>query len=278
MTPLATVFTEIGGNDESEIGEVVSDEIFNTTTGEYSNIPLVSDWLTGAKSGLGMGAGVISPNNVPYGIDPNLVDVSTLNVNYTYDNNYQGATADNALWYKTGAFLASANGANNSIYARDGADWEQQALPIGNGYMGGMIFGLPDKDQIQINEETFWAAGYRGTQTEVNSNTVNSKMSEGINGYMSVGNIFVDFNMPKGATVNNYYRDLNLDESVAHVRYEYDNKNFNREYFASYPKEVLVFRYTGDDLNFDVKPVSMHPGNVTVNNGEIKIVGKLKRQ
>ena len=101
-------------------------------------------------------------------------------------------------------------------------------------------------------------------------------MSEGINGYMSVGNIFVDFNMPKGATVNNYYRDLNLDESVAHVRYEYDNKNFNREYFASYPKEVLVFRYTGDDLNFDVKPVSMHPGNVTVNNGEIKIVGKLK--
>lgn len=276
MTPLTTVFTEISKNDESEIGEVVSDEIFNTTTGEYSNIPLVSDWLTGAKSGLGMGAGVISPSSVPYGIDPNLVDVSTLNVNYTYDNNYQGATADNALWYKTGAFLASANGANNSIYARDGADWEQQALPIGNGYMGGMIFGLPDKDQIQINEETFWAAGYRGTQTEVNSNTVNSKMSEGINGYMSVGNIFVDFNMPKGATVNNYYRDLNLDESVAHVRYEYDNKNFNREYFASYPKEVLVFRYTGDDLNFDVKPVSMHPGNVTVNNGEIKIVGKLK--
>lgn len=276
MTPLATALTKISENEDYKIGEVVSDEIFSTTTGEYSNIPLVSDWLTGAKSGLGMGAGVISPSSVPYGIDPNLVDVSTLNVNYTYDNNYQGATADNALWYKTGAFLASANGANNSIYARDGADWEQQALPIGNGYMGGMIFGLPDKDQIQINEETFWAAGYRGTQTEVNSNTVNSKMSEGINGYMSVGNIFVDFNMPKGATVNNYYRDLNLDESVAHVRYEYDNKNFNREYFASYPKEVLVFRYTGDDLNFDVKPVSMHPGNVTVNNGEIKIVGKLK--
>lgn len=276
MTPLATALTKISENEDYKIGEVVSDEIFSTTTGEYSNIPLVSDWLTGAKSGVGMGAGVISPSSVPYGIDPNLVDVSTLNVNYTYDNNYQGATADNALWYKTGAFLASANGANNSIYARDGADWEQQALPIGNGYMGGMIFGLPDKDQIQINEETFWAAGYRGTQTEVNSNTVNSKMSEGINGYMSVGNIFVDFNMPKGATVNNYYRDLNLDESVAHVRYEYDNKNFNREYFASYPKEVLVFRYTGDDLNFDVKPVSMHPGNVTVNNGEIKIVGKLK--
>ena len=39
-------------------------------------------------------------------------------------------------------------------------DWEQQqALPIGNGYMGGMIFGLLTREQIQINEETFWAAG-----------------------------------------------------------------------------------------------------------------------
>lgn len=41
------------------------------------------------------------------------------------------------------------------------------------------------------------AAGYRGTQTEVSSDTVNKNMSEGINGYMSVGNIFVDFDMPQ---------------------------------------------------------------------------------
>ena len=277
MKPLAEAVTEVteGGVN---LGAVISDSIFKAESGEYSNIPLVSDWITGSKSGLGMGAGIIAPDtaSAPYSVDPALTNVSALNVSYTYDENYKGADTDNALWYKTGAFLASANGANNSIYARDGADWEQQALPIGNGYMGGMLFGLPDKDQIQINEETFWAAGYRGTQTAVNSNTVNSKMSEGINGYMSVGNIFVDFNMPKGAAVKNYYRDLNLDESVAHVRYEYDGKQFNREYFASYPKEVLAFRYTGDDLNFDVKPVSMHPGKVTVNDGEIKIVGKLK--
>ncbi len=271
MKPVAQAATE---TDSTE--NVVSDEVVIIRNGEYTNVPLVADWITGAKSGLGMGAGIISPDGVPYGIDPELVDVATLNVSYTYDDNYPTPTTDNALWYKTGAYLASSNGANNSIYARDGADWEQKALPIGNGYMGGMLFGLPDKDQIQINEETFWAAGYRGTQTEVNSNTVNKNMSEGINGYMSVGNIFVDFNMPKGAKVNNYYRDLNLDESVAHVQYEYDGVKYNREYFASYPKEVLVFRYSADELNFDVKPVSMHPGKVTVNDGEITIIGKLK--
>ncbi len=274
MTPIADAWT---GNSVS--GGVVSDEVTIMNSGEYSNIPLVADWITGEKSGLGMGAGIISPQNVPYGIDPELVDVSTLNVSYTYDSDYPMPATDNALWYKTGAYLASSNGANNSIYARDGADWEQKALPIGNGYMGGMLFGLPDKDQIQINEETFWAAGYRGTQTEVSSSTVNKNMSEGINGYMSVGNIFVDFDMPQGAKVNNYYRDLNLDEAVAHVQYEYDGVTYNREYFATYPKEVLVFRYTADTanaLNFDVKPVSMHPGNVTVNDGEITIIGKLK--
>lgn len=263
----------------NDANEIVSDELYQTGKGSYKNVPLVSDWITGTKSGLGMGAGIIAPEGAPYGVDPNLVDTSKLNVTYTYDENYPAPSSDNALWYKTGAFLASANGANNSIYARDAADWEQQALPIGNGYMGGMLFGLPDKDQIQFNEETFWAAGYRGTQTKVNSDTVNKNMSEGINGYMSVGNLFVDFDMPDGAAVNNYYRDLNLDESVAHVQYEYGGTKFNREYFASYPKEVLALRYTSEQagaLNFTVNPVSMHPGSVTVADGEITITGKLK--
>ena len=278
MKPLADAansFTQ----KEYTVGAVASDKVFETVNGEYKNVPLVADWITGAKSGLGMGAGIIAPSGVPYGVDPELVDVSSLNVSYTYDDNYPEPTADNVLWYKTGAYLASANGANNSIYARDGADWEQKALPIGNGYMGAMLFGLPDKDQIQINEETFWAAGYRGVQSSVASNYVNKNMGEGINGFMSVGNIFVVFDMPKGASVNNYYRDLNLDESVAHVQYEYNGVKYNREYFASYPKEVLVFRYTADTenaLSFDVKPVSMHPGKVTVNDGEITIIGKLK--
>jgi len=256
--------------------EIITDEIYKTDKTLYKNVPLVSDWITGEKSGLGMGKGIMAPTGAPYGVDPNTVDVADLNVQYTYDNNYVGATADNILWYKTGAYLQGNSSGNNSIYARDGVDWEQKALPIGNGYMGGMLFGLPDKDQIQINEETFWAAGYRGVQNEVKADNVNKNMSEGINGFMSVGNIFVDFNMPQNAEVKNYYRDLNLDESVAHVRYEYDGKQFSREYFASYPEEVLVFRYTGDELNFDVKPISMHPGTVTVKDGEIKIVGKLK--
>ena len=258
--------------------EVVS-EIYKGTETLYKNIPLVADWITGEKSGLGMGAGVLSPKGAPYGVDPELTDVSGLNVSYTYDKDYPAPSSDNALWYKTGAYLQKSGSSSNSIYDMHAADWEQKALPIGNGYMGGMIFGMPDKDQIQINEETFWAAGYRGVQSSVAANNVNKRMSEGINGYMSAGNIFVDFDMPKGAKVNNYYRDLDLDESVAHVSYEYDGVRFSREYFATYPKEVLVFRYTADKANalsFAVRPVSMHPGEATVKDGEITVIGKLK--
>lgn len=259
--------------------EIVSQEIYKTTKTMYKNIPLVSDWITGAKSGLGMGAGVLKPTGAPYGVDPDTVDVADLNVSYTYDGNYPAQTVNNALWYKTGAYLAQSGNSSNNIYDMHAADWEQKALPIGNGYMAGMLFGLPDKDQIQFNEETFWAAGYRGVQSSVKPNNVNKNMSEGINGYMSVGNIFVDFNMPKGAKVNNYYRDLDLDDSVAHVNYEYNGVKYSREYFASYPKEVLVFRYTADQsgaLSFDVNPVLMHPGDATVKDGEITIIGKLK--
>ena len=258
--------------------EVVSDAIYKTAKTAYKNIPLVSDWITGKVSGLGMGAGVLSPKGVPYGVDPETVDIADLNVSYTYDN-YPAQTKNNVLWYKTGAYLAKSGNDNNSIYDMHAADWEQKALPIGNGYMAGMLFGLPDKDQIQFNEETFWAAGYRGVENSVAANYVNKSMSEGINGYMSVGNIFVDFDMPNGATVNNYYRDLDLDDSVAHVNYEYNGVTYSREYFASYPKEVLVLRYTADKanaLNFTVDPVMMHPGEAVVKDGEITVVGKLK--
>ncbi len=259
--------------------EIVSDAIYKTTLTAYKNIPLVSDWITGKISGLGMDAGILSPKGVPYGVDPKTVDIADLNVSYTYDNNYPAQTKNNVLWYKTGAYLAKSGNDSNSIYDMHAADWEQKALPIGNGYMAGMLFGLPDKDQIQFNEETFWAAGYRGVQSKVNTNNVNKNMSEGINGYMSVGNIFVDFNMPKGATINNYYRDLDLDDGTAHVNYEYNGIKYSREYFASYPKEVLVIRYTADRANalsFDVDPVLMHPGDATVKDGEITIVGNLK--
>ena len=104
-------------------------------------------------------------------------------------------------------------------------------------------------------------------------------MGEGINGFMNSGNVFVDFNLPQNPEILNYYRDLDLNTAVSSVRYQYKKVNYKREYFASYPAQVIVLRYTADEakaLNFSVKPVSAHPGNIQVNNGIITITGKLK--
>jgi alpha-L-fucosidase 2 len=240
--------------------------------GSYKEIPIYSNWITHPK--YGNGPGVMNPDKVPAGVDPAVVNTKNLNVNYLYDDSYQIGKQDNVLWYKTGAYDPS-----STIYDRDGKDWEEQALPIGNGYLGSMLFGMPGKDHIQFNEETFWAAGYRGVQEKVPSDNVNKKMGEGINGFMNSGNVFVDFNLPQNPEILNYYRDLDLKTAISSVRYQYKKVNYKREYFASYPAEVIVLRYTADKakaLNLSVKPVSAHPGNIQVNNGVVTIIGKLK--
>lgn len=240
--------------------------------GSYKEIPIYSNWITHPK--YGNGPSVMTPEKVPTGVDPAVVNTKNLNVNYLYDATYPIGKQDNVLWYKTGAYDPIA-----TIYDRDGKDWEEQALPIGNGYLGAMLFGMPGKDHIQFNEETFWAAGYRGVQEKVPSDNVNKKMGEGINGFMNSGNIFVDFNLPQNPEILNYYRDLDLNTAISSVRYQYKKVNYKREYFASYPAEVIVLRYTADEakaLNFSVKPVSAHPGNIQVNNGVVTIAGKLK--
>lgn len=255
----------IGENDT-----VLSGVTEDITEGIYKGLPIVGDWHMNEDVGIGASAN----SGPPAGIDPEVVNTSEHSATYKYDDNYREITKDNILWYKTGAYYSGAN-----IYQQHSRDWEQQALPIGNGYMGGMIFGMPGRDQIQFNEETFWAGGYRGFQKETSSSTSNPDMGEGINSYMNAGNIFVDFGMPKNAEVRNYYRDLDLDEAVAHVEYTYNNVKYNREYFASYKAESLVFRYTADTqaaLTFDVNPVMAHPGTIRTENGVITITGKLK--
>lgn len=253
-------------------GKPLSSETASFSKGNYKGLPVIGDWITNPL--IGSGPGVMTPSKVPAGIDPDIVNTKNLAVQYVYDENYPSILSDNLLWYKTGAYDPKA-----TIYDRDGADWEQQALPIGNGYLAAMLFGMPGKDHIQFNEETFWAAGYRGVQKFVGPLYINPGMSEGINGYMNAGNLFVDFNLPDNPTVKNYYRDLNLNEGTAQVQYQYNGITYKREYFASYPSQVMVFRYTSDKkgaLNFSVHPVSAHPGKIVVNNGEMTITGNLK--
>jgi alpha-L-fucosidase 2 len=105
-------------------------------------------------------------------------------------------------------------------------DWEEWSYPIGNGYMGANLFGRVDTERIQITEKTLHNQGlYNG------------------GGLTSFAEVYLDF---KHGDVQNYRRSLNLNEAIAYVSYEKGGVKYTREYFMSYPDNILVIKLSAD--------------------------------
>ena len=116
-------------------------------------------------------------------------------------------------------------------------DWERWSYPIGNGYTGACVFGRTDTERVQITDKTLHNRGMYGK-----------------GGLTSFAELFLDFNQD---AIENYRRSLSLNEAIAHVSYEKDGVAYQREYFASYPDNVIVIRLTADQkgaLSFTVRP------------------------
>ena len=115
-------------------------------------------------------------------------------------------------------------------------DWEQWSYPIGNGYVGASIFGCTASERIQITDKTLHNKGIYGG-----------------GGLTNFAEVYLDFNH-KGA--QDYRRSLNLNEAIALVSYKQDGVTYKREYFASYPDNVVAVRLTADQkgaLSFAVR-------------------------
>lgn len=157
-------------------------------------------------------------------------------------------SAQNILWYKQSA-----------------KDWNE-ALPVGNGRLGGMVFGRVDVERIQLNEESIWTGSpgqitdkpdaykylpevrkllFEGKYAEAQEITERDIMAEGTwNMYQMLGNLYLRFDS-KGK-IENYKRELNLHEAIVSVNYEKDNVKYTREYFSSPVDQVLVIRLISD--------------------------------
>jgi alpha-L-fucosidase 2 len=141
------------------------------------------------------------------------------------------------------AVMAAALGVGASLSAADLTLWYQQpandkkpmneALPVGNGRIGGLIFGSPERERICVNEDSLWTGGENPSG---NYDTMGA--------YQVLGNVFV--NLPGGTNVSNYQRDLDLGDALSHVRYSVNGVNFQREFFCSHPAEVLAAHFTAD--------------------------------
>lgn len=134
---------------------------------------------------------------------------------------------------------------DNSV--TDRAGWDQQSLPIGNGYMGASVFARLDTDRVQIADKTL-ANPYRSDPT--------GKLGHSRGGLNSFADIYMDFNQDFAKSTN-YKRSLDLRTAVASVDYTYDGTQYHREYITSYPDNVLAIKLTASDsgkISFKLHP------------------------
>ncbi len=154
-------------------------------------------------------------------------------------------------------------------YDAPAAIWEA-ALPIGNGRMGGMVYGDPVREVIQLNEETIWAgepgnnlqpaireslpeirqllfAGkYEEAQQLANSYLQMSPPEDGNNGmaYQPAGNLVLTF--ADTSAVTDYRRSLDIGSAVTDVRYRRGDVTFRREAIASLADDVIAISLTAN--------------------------------
>lgn len=149
-------------------------------------------------------------------------------------------------------------------YRKPARKWEHEALPVGNGRMGAMVFGGVDRERIQFNEETVWDGEYidrhqpqglkalpeiqrmlfEGKNKKATSlaNKAMMGVPKKIKSYQTLGDLLIDF--PDAAEVANYRRDLDITTGISKVHYVVDGVTYTREVFASFPDQVIVVHLT----------------------------------
>src|SRR5262245_52834026 len=150
-------------------------------------------------------------------------------------------------------------------YRKPAQEWVE-ALAVGNGRIGAMVFGGINRERLQLNEGTLWAGGpydpvnpqARDALPEARRLVFEGKYSEaaklisakimskplGQMPYQTAGDLILAF--PDSSSVENYRRDLNLDTAVASVEYTANGTRYTRRIFASPVDQVIVVRLTAD--------------------------------
>lgn len=172
-------------------------------------------------------------------------------------------------------------------YNKPAENWNE-ALPIGNGKLGAMIFGGATQEHLQLNEETIWA-GEPGNNVPKNTFDSIKKVRWLINEgqfekaqdltnttyprtapkdlnygmpYQTMGDLFLDF---KGhENFKNYNRTLDIEKAVSTVSYEVNGVTFKREIFSSFADNVIMIKLSSSkkgSLNFSLKATTPHKIN-----------------
>jgi alpha-L-fucosidase 2 len=174
--------------------------------------------------------------------------------------------------------------ADLDLWYRAAASVWTEALPIGNGRLGAMVFGGVERDRLQLNESTFWAGGpyspvnpearphldevrqliFAGRYAEAEALANKHLMAQPHlqMSYQPVGDVWLDF--VHSAPIENYRRGLDIDRAVAVTQYGSGGVNYRRETFASATDDIIVMRLSADrpgSLAFKASLTSPQPGS-----------------
>lgn len=157
-------------------------------------------------------------------------------------------------------------------FNKPASNWNE-ALPVGNGRLGAMIFGEVGTERLELNEESVWtgeprwdanpdalkalpevrkllfAGKYKEAEQLAQKSIMGNKPGNPAASYQALGDIYLRFGQQKGVT--NYRRELDIDKAVAKVSYTSGQVNFKREIFSSFPGQAVVIKLTAD------KPASL---------------------
>ncbi|ULC58049.1 glycoside hydrolase family 95 protein [Flaviramulus sp. BrNp1-15] len=158
-------------------------------------------------------------------------------------------------------------------YTSPAEDWDN-ALPIGNGRLGAMVFGNPINERIQLNEDSMWPGSdewgnSKGTpedlaeirnliktgQVHLADSLIVERFSykQVARSHQTMGDLFINFEDKK---VENYTRKLNLSEAFVESNYDVDSYNVSQKIFSSAADDVLVVKISTtnpEGLNYDLK-------------------------
>ncbi|TKC55437.1 glycoside hydrolase family 95 protein [Pedobacter hiemivivus] len=169
-------------------------------------------------------------------------------------------------------------------YNKPATNWNE-ALPLGNGRLGVMIFGNPEKEQLQLNEETVWAgepgnnvpenvthkideirqllfSGKNNEAQDLSNLTFPRQVPKHLNygmPYQTVGDVWLSF--PGHANYSDYKRELDIENATSTATYKVNGVTFTRTVFSSFTDNVIIMKISADrkkSINTRIGVSSIH--------------------
>ena len=166
------------------------------------------------------------------------------------------------LAVRAGTAATPADPASSMLwYDQPARTWMTEALPVGNGSLGGMVFGLTKTERIQFNQNTLWTGNEHDTGS-----------------YQAFGDVFIQLGHE---APSDYRRELDIDRAVQTVSYRAGGVRYERTVFASHPAQVLVVRLAADRPGAYTGRLwlaDMHGATVTAGEDRLTAAGRLGRE